>query len=184
MGGEVVAVLPDFCAGLVPRIHGSRLLPCTVDQLTVNEYQPGIGISSHVDAHSAFEDGIAAVTLGAGVVMEFRKPVPNESGKVTMGKHHRMAPPPPETLQQVQKNVWLPPNSLLVIKGEARYAWTHGIAWRKTDCLTPEKILPRGRRASLTFRAAKRSGPCCCAWPDLCDGQNPEVHALPTRISA
>ena len=54
----------------------------TVDQLTVNEYQPGIGISSHVDAHSAFEDGIAAVTLGAGVVMEFRKPVRNESGKV------------------------------------------------------------------------------------------------------
>lgn len=23
----------------------------------------------------------------------------------------------------------------LIIRGEARYAWLHGIAWRKTDCV-------------------------------------------------
>jgi hypothetical protein len=31
-------------------------------------YEPGIGIAFHVDAHSAFEEGIAAVTLGSGIV--------------------------------------------------------------------------------------------------------------------
>lgn len=30
-------------------------------------YQPGIGIAFHVDAHSAFEEGIAAITLGSGI---------------------------------------------------------------------------------------------------------------------
>ena len=28
-------------------------------QVTVNEYTPGVGIASHVDTHSAFEDGHA-----------------------------------------------------------------------------------------------------------------------------
>ena len=31
-------------------------------------YEPGIGIAFHVDAYSAFEEGIAAVTLGSGIV--------------------------------------------------------------------------------------------------------------------
>ena len=36
------------------------------DNLTVNEYLPGAGIAIHVDTHSAFEDGICALTLGDG----------------------------------------------------------------------------------------------------------------------
>merc|ERR1712176_51331 len=111
----------------------------------------------------SFEDGIVAITPGAGIVMEFRKPIPNKSGKVSMGKHHRLAPPPPEEFEHIQKNVWLPTNSMLVIRGEARYAWTHGIAWRKTDCLAAGEIISRGRRVSMTFRQARRrevSGPC------------------------
>jgi alkylated DNA repair dioxygenase AlkB len=31
-----------------------RLLGVAFDQLTVNEYEPGVGLSSHVDTHSAF----------------------------------------------------------------------------------------------------------------------------------
>lgn len=34
---------------------------------TASRYQPGIGIAFHVDAHSAFEEGIAAITLGSGI---------------------------------------------------------------------------------------------------------------------
>merc|ERR1712039_897122 len=154
--------------------------PHPVNQLTVNEYQPGVGIASHCDAHSAFEDGIVALTLGSGIVMEFRRPRLDSGGKISVGRHHRLAPPPEESIQAVvQKNVWLPPRSLLVMSGEARYAWQHGIAWRKTDCLVTGQPIARSRRISMTFRAARHE-PCCCAWPAMCDGQNPEAHALPS----
>ncbi len=33
------------------------------DQCTINEYQPGIGISRHVDTHDCFGPRIASVTL-------------------------------------------------------------------------------------------------------------------------
>lgn len=32
-----------------------------------SRYEPGIGIAFHVDAHSAFDEGIAAITLGSGI---------------------------------------------------------------------------------------------------------------------
>eukprot|EP00747_Dinoflagellata_sp_TGD_P189661 gnl/TRDRNA2_/TRDRNA2_50244_c0_seq1.p1 gnl/TRDRNA2_/TRDRNA2_50244_c0~~gnl/TRDRNA2_/TRDRNA2_50244_c0_seq1.p1 ORF type:complete len:371 (+),score=65.39 gnl/TRDRNA2_/TRDRNA2_50244_c0_seq1:169-1281(+) len=174
--------LPDFCSGVVQKLAEGNLLPHPVDQLTINEYQPGVGIAFHVDAHSAFEDGIAAVTLGSGIVMEFRRI--EDVGKVAVGTYHRGAPPPEKEPREPgwQKNVWLPPNSLLVMKGEARYAWQHGIAWRKTDCLNEGEVLHRGRRVSLTLRTARRAGPCNCAWPAACDGQNPEAHGLPSRV--
>lgn len=174
--------LPEFCRDVARRI--SERSPHPVDQLTVNEYQPGVGIASHCDAHSAFEDGIVALTLGAGLVMEFRRPRPDAGGKVSVGRHHRLAPPPPEESRSIEhKNVWLPANSLLILRGEARYAWQHGIAWRKTDCLAPGQVVPRTRRVSLTFRTA-RFKPCDCTWPMMCDAQNPEAHMLPSRLNA
>merc|ERR1719277_657478 len=83
----------------------------------------------------------------------------------------------------VHKSVWLPANSLLLLTGEARYAWQHGIAWRKTDCLAPGEVVPRRRRVSMTFRTA-RFRPCACQWPMMCDAQNPEAHILPSRVGA
>ena len=174
-----VPAMPAFFAELMARLTGSGLMPHAVDQLTINEYEPGVGIAFHVDAHSAFEDGIAAITLGSGIVMEFRK-ADESSGKLSMGRHHRMSPPQPGA--EVSKNVWLPPKSLLIMTGEARFAWQHGIAWRKTDCLKKGQVVPRSRRVSLTFRRARRGQPCECRWPALCDSQNPEAHATPTRV--
>ena len=66
-----VPTMPSFAAEVISRLRDSSLMPHEVDQLTVNEYEPGVGIAFHVDAHSAFEDGIAAITLGSGIVMEF-----------------------------------------------------------------------------------------------------------------
>lgn len=180
-GGCNSSELPPFCLAVVKRLSDMCLLPHPVDQLTINEYQPGVGIAFHVDAHSAFEDGIAALTLGSGIVMELRQPQPDGSGKVSVGKHHRLAPPPEDGGQVVQKNVWLPANSLLILRGEARYRWQHGIAWRKTDSIVEGEAVPRGRRVSLTLRTA-RHRPCDCLWPAMCDAQNPEAHILPSRV--
>mmetsp|Transcript_51873 Transcript_51873/g.134031 ORF Transcript_51873/g.134031 Transcript_51873/m.134031 type:complete len:380 (+) Transcript_51873:50-1189(+) len=182
--GAAPVELPEFCHDVAARV--SELTPMPINQLTVNEYQPGVGIASHCDAHSAFEDGICGLTLGSGIVMEFRKPRPDSGGKVSVGRHDRLAPPPPEKEDGeavVQKNVWLPARSLFILTGEARYAWQHGIAWRKTDCLTAGEVRHRSRRVSLTLRAA-RFAPCECAWPILCEAQNPEAHVLPSRIGA
>ena len=174
-----VPEIPAFSMDLIARLSQSGLMPNGVDQLTINEYEPGVGIAFHVDAHSAFKDGIAAVTLGSGIVMEFRK-ADETSGKLSMGRHHRMAPPQPGA--DVCKNIWLPPRSLLIMTGEARFAWQHGIAWRKTDCLKEGQVVTRSRRVSLTFRRARRGQPCECRWPALCDSQNPKAHGMPTRV--
>ncbi|MYB95200.1 alpha-ketoglutarate-dependent dioxygenase AlkB [Candidatus Poribacteria bacterium] len=47
--------------------------------------------------------------------------------------------------------VWLAPRSLVVLNGEARHEWLHGIAARKWDDWDDHKYV-RGRRVSLTFR--------------------------------
>eukprot|EP00928_Gymnodinium_smaydae_P017200 TRINITY_DN16574_c0_g1_i1.p1 TRINITY_DN16574_c0_g1~~TRINITY_DN16574_c0_g1_i1.p1 ORF type:complete len:399 (+),score=78.86 TRINITY_DN16574_c0_g1_i1:68-1198(+) len=180
-----VEPFPAFLRAVARRVGECPAVPQPVDQLTVNEYEPGIGIASHCDAHSAFEGCIVAITLGSGIVMDFRRPHMSAEGggKVSVGRHHRGAPPPARDGTVLEKSVWLPANSMLVLRGEARYAWQHGIAWRKTDCLEDGRVVPRGRRVSMTFRAA-RGRPCECGWPALCDAQNPEAHVLPSRLAA
>ncbi|MFN5589620.1 MAG: alpha-ketoglutarate-dependent dioxygenase AlkB [Holosporales bacterium] len=54
--------------------------------------------------------------------------------------------------QTAQKaSLFLPSRSLLLLQGDARYHWQHGIAKRKNDVVDGIKI-QRGRRVSLTFR--------------------------------
>lgn len=189
--------LPSFCDPLLQRISaaGSELLPsanldssgtCSLDQLTINEYVPMVGIAFHVDAHSSFEDGIVILSLGSGIAMEFRRPdhsAGDNGGKAAMGRYHRGDPPPKHQHAAESHVIWLPPNSLMVFTGAARYGWQHGIAGRKYDRVAPEgTLVPRARRVSLTFRTVQQR-PCQCAWPAMCDSQNPECHALPCRVS-
>ena len=56
--------------------------------------------------------------------------------------------------------VWLPPRSLLVLRGEARYEWSHGIAPRKLDRVGGQ-LTRRGTRVSLTFRRVLPPGTLC-----------------------
>lgn len=39
----------------------------------VNEYPPGVGLSPHIDTHSAFEGSILSLSLAGPCIMEFRK---------------------------------------------------------------------------------------------------------------
>jgi alkylated DNA repair protein alkB homolog 8 len=58
----------------------------------------------------------------------------------------------------VRKYVYLPPRSLLILTGESRYNWSHGISPRKFDKLNGD-LVPRGRRVSFTFRHVVKPGP-------------------------
>ncbi|CAL8361566.1 unnamed protein product [Merluccius merluccius] len=156
--------LPDECAPILKHCLKDGHIGTMPDQLTVNQYQPGQGIPPHVDTHSAFEDTILSLSLGSKTVMEFRHP----DGRVVA--------------------VLLPGRSLLVMKGESRYLWSHGITPRKFDMVPacdpqpPSAITPdlghlgnltlskRATRTSFTFRRIRRS-PCQCAFPSTCDSQ-------------
>jgi len=130
-----------------------------IDQLTLNDYPPGAGIGSHIDTHSAFEDGIASLSLGSSCVMVFIK-----KGRSVPEQDHPTGP--------LSKAVFLPRRSLVVLTGEARYLWSHGIPFREAD-LNPEgEAVPRSRRISLTYRKA-RGWPCACPYRDVCS--TPEV---------
>lgn len=68
-------------------------------------------------------------------------------------------------------DVLLPARSLLIMTGEARYAWTHGICPRHNDIIKTESgttTQERGTRVSFTFRKVRR-GECCCDFKDYCD---------------
>lgn len=105
-----------------------------LDQLTINDYQPGDGIPPHVDAVGPFEEAFAAISLSSGTVMNFRHP----DGR--------------------QQNVFYPPRSAIIFTGEGRLEWQHSIACRKLDRVNG-KLTFRSRRVSLTFRKVRELAP-------------------------
>ena len=133
--------LHDFSSNLSQSYcdAANRLSFAELNQMTVNEYNEGSGIGSHVDTVTAFGDGLISISLNAGVVMEFRQTEEDEKAN--------------ETLALLRKLVYLPRRSMLLMSGPARYTWEHMIVSRMTD--THEgQVIPRGRRVSLTLRTA------------------------------
>ncbi len=120
--------LPGFLTFLVDKIMEEKLVSNKPDQCIVNEYEPGQGISDHIDKPHLFEDGIISVSLGSDVVMDFTSP------------------------EEKKKGILLPRRSLVLLAEDARYKWKHGIAGRKKDKLESGEMLVRKKRISLTFR--------------------------------
>ncbi|MFW2448248.1 MAG: alpha-ketoglutarate-dependent dioxygenase AlkB [Qipengyuania pacifica] len=101
------------------------------DQVIINEYQPGQGISAHIDCQPCFGETIASLSLLSACVMRF--------ASQKSSRH---------------MDLLLQPDSLLVMAGEASHDWTHAIPARKTDLVEGRKSR-RTRRISLTFRQMK-----------------------------
>lgn len=125
--------IPKECDQLWEKLHEKcpqfkNFIP---DQLTVNRYEPGHGIPSHCDTHSCFVDPIISLSLSASIVMEFK----NQNGD------HR--------------SLLLPRRSLLIMSGEGRYGWMHGIVPKMSDIVSKSGFLTIQRRElrhSFTFR--------------------------------
>ena len=120
--------LPDWLTPTAQRVHTEGYFKRDPDQVIVNEYEPGQGISAHTDVTSAFGDTIASLSLGSGCVMQFSNP---NSG--------------------VKHDIYLEQRSLIVMSDDARYKWKHAIPARKSDLVNGVKYA-RSRRISLTFR--------------------------------
>lgn len=120
--------LPEWAIDLGSTLVARELFPVVPDQLIVNEYEPGQGISAHVDCEPCFKDTIASITLGSGCTMDFTSV---ETGE--------------------KRSIFLRSRSVVVLNGESRYDWRHAIAARKSDRVDGERI-QRSRRISLTYR--------------------------------
>ncbi|MGX6649217.1 alpha-ketoglutarate-dependent dioxygenase AlkB [Maricaulaceae bacterium MS644] len=123
--------LPSWVTEFAERVGQDGEFGATPDQVIVNEYLPGQGISAHVDCEPCFGPAVASLSLGGEVEMVFRERATGE---------HR--------------SVILEPLMLLILSGEARYNWTHEIPARKSDMIEGTRK-PRKRRVSLTFRTVK-----------------------------
>ena len=125
---DYLGPLPDLFQQLAERLTFEGHFQAVPDQVIVNEYQPGQGISAHIDCQPCFGETIASLSLLSACVMRFSS-------------------------QRSSRHIdlLLQPDSLLVMAGQARHEWTHAIPARKTDLVEGRKS-QRTRRVSLTFR--------------------------------
>lgn len=126
--------LPGWAAELAARLVEDTPVEREPDQLIINEYLSGQGISAHIDCVPCFGAVVLSISLGSACVMGFT-----------------------ERTTDTVLPVLVEPGALMVMSGDARYKWRHSIAARKTDTLDGRRI-ERSRRVSLTFRTVVVAG--------------------------
>ncbi|KAL1407387.1 hypothetical protein Q8F55_006809 [Vanrija albida] len=131
-----IAALDVAVRGLLADRVPAEVLALAFDQALarqaiLNLYAPGTGITPHVDLPRRYADGIVGASLAGGCAMTFLRG----------GQRH---------------DVYLPPRTVYVLSGEARWDWAHGIGYRDTDAVEGgdgrEVTMPRSLRVSVTFR--------------------------------
>lgn len=126
-GGTFLGPLPAPLRQLNEHLQEHKITPTRFNQAIVNEYQPKQGIGKHVDHPRLFGDEIVSVSLLAPTTMRFQhKKQPTYEQRLAVG-------------------------SVVVMRGPARYVWTHAIAAKAHDVVERRKVLRR-RRMSVTFR--------------------------------
>lgn len=128
-----IGPLPDWLEALAQRLYEAGGFERVPEQVIINEYEPGQGIAMHAD-HPGFGDAVAMVSLGDDWAMEFSR----------VGRDGDDPRTASMTLER---------GSALVLTGEARSEWRHGIAKRRKERDGRE----RKRRLSLTFRTVRAS---------------------------
>lgn len=120
--------LPPWIEPIKERFIQNEITNLNLDQLIVNNYEVGQGIAMHVDCEPCFDNQILSLSLGSDIVMDLKNV---SNGQIS--------------------SILLKRRSLLLLSGDARYNYEHGIAKRKNDNFNNEKR-SRKRRISLTFR--------------------------------
>ena len=123
-----IGSLPNWGIKIAERLFHEGIFKRSPDQLIVNEYQIGQGISPHIDCEPCFDDTIVSLSLNSTAIMDFTNSITNEKIPIFLNRR-----------------------SIVILKGPSRYDWKHSIAPRKTDKYE-SVIYNRKRRISLTFR--------------------------------
>lgn len=125
---DYLGPIPIFFDIVIFELLMQKLITKRPDQVIINEYLPGQGISAHVDCVTCFEDNIISLSLGSDCEMEFC------NGDLWIETNKRVV-------------LCLERRSLILLKESARYNWTHSIKPKHSD-----NGIKRTRRISLTFR--------------------------------
>ncbi|KAJ3375826.1 hypothetical protein GGF31_003031 [Allomyces arbusculus] len=178
---DIAATMHAYFQSLDPPRDPAHLF----DQLIMNGYNPGDGIVPHVDL-VRFADGVAVLSLDAPLVMDVTRVPPGYEQVEKAYAGERLGPAeslelfgvkindlPPVTTDDdlaelVASGPWihwvshdwvrvlLAPGSLLVLEGDARWRWAHGIRFATEDWwptrLGEWRRVPRRPRSSITFR--------------------------------
>lgn len=126
-----IGKIPDWMTFLCERLQRQNIIDFSPDQAIVNEYISDQGIAPHIDCEPCFGDTIISISLGGQCVMNFQKEQ--------------------SSLDKDRIPLLLLPQTLVVMKKEARYNWYHGIPGRKSDKFNGTTYI-RNRRVSITFR--------------------------------
>jgi hypothetical protein len=151
----LLPVLPAHTHGL---IFPPPEAPIRARQAILNLYNPGDGISPHVDLLKRFGDGIMGISLGSGCVMNFRKEQKgNEASIMHTGDADELSKCLSISGDEEQWDLYLPERSIIVLSEDARYIWSHGIEGRTKDFVRGEQDdrgewIVRRVRLSITFR--------------------------------
>jgi alkylated DNA repair dioxygenase AlkB len=125
---HLIGELPAWSTALATRLHRDGFFAVVPNQLVANAYEPGTGFFDHID-QAVFGDVVVSISLESTCVMRFTHLESSDS-----------------------KELLLEPRSVLVLAGEARWHWKHGIPARTSDLWDGHEYVRR-RRVSLTFRA-------------------------------
>lgn len=111
------------------RLKSLGIIQKMPEQMIINEYLPGQGITPHTDKVHCFGDYVAAVNLGSGIVMNFT----------------------PRNKREEVVEVYVRPRSVYVMTGPARFDYLHSIQSREMDVVNGRTIR-RKKRVSVTLR--------------------------------
>ena len=126
--------LPDFILKIARELKERGWFASIPDQVIVNEYEPGQGIAPHID-RDCFGPAVATLSLGDRWPMQF---IPSGGSAVAAES----------------EEIFLDVGSMLVLRGDARTKWMHGIVKRRTDGQGRSRR-QRRRRVSVTFRTVE-----------------------------
>ncbi len=97
------------------------------DHVLINHYEVGDGCKPHTDDLKFWDDWVLGVSFGSGCTMNL------------ITNYGKSVP------------IYLPPRSVYLLTGDARYIHKHGITFDSTDNVYGNQI-NRSKRISLTFR--------------------------------
>ena len=115
----------SLIVSLKKKCKNAGLVESDFNQVIVNNYEVGQGISAHTDVKE-YGQIIGCYTIGSGATMRF-------------------------TRGEEKYDIYVEPNSLYIMSGESRYEWKHEMVARKSDIVGDRKV-QRDRRISITFR--------------------------------
>lgn len=130
-----IGALPEWLSRLAQKLYEETgQFDRVPEQVIVNEYVPGQGIATHID-HPGFGPTVCTISLLDDWEMDFSKNWKDKSPAL------------------------LPRGSCVLLTGDSRMVWQHGIAPRRSEPLDNGRR-DRRRRLSLTFRTVEnRDGP-------------------------